>query len=102
MLNEENEELENEVKRLKEENAQHKEYCCCFENEKLRLDLSNARNLLKECQNFILSARKSYSLYPNPEKIINRINAAIGDNEIQDNQVADIKIQESEAPDETR
>lgn len=70
----------------------------------------NLRTLLKECKNeFIkISTMACYpetrlshpadfdELFNKCEEKITRINAAIGDNKIQANPVADIKIQESE------
>lgn len=44
------------------------------ENKKLR-------SLLKSCRNFMITARKAYALYPNPNKILTRINATIGESE---------------------
>lgn len=83
MLNEENEELESEIKRLKEENAQHKENCCCFENEKLRLDLNNAKDLLKECYNKFAryQVEGDEPTYQENIEICDKIDAALGESE---------------------
>lgn len=59
----------------------------------------NLRSLLKECKESIEELDLYYlsTSYENKyEDLLTRINAAIGDNEIQANPVADIKIQESE------
>ncbi len=75
-----------EYKAMQDELAEHRHYCCCAENEMLRLKLAKMEELLKQC---IPAAKfaKDYGL-------VSMINAAL--NETQANSVADIKIQESE------
>lgn len=75
-----------EYKAMQAELAEHRHYCCCDENEVLRLKLAEMEELLKQC---IPAAEfaKDYGL-------VSMINAAL--NETQANSVADIKIQESE------
>lgn len=83
-MTDENEKCETKIKKLEQENKQHKENCCCLENEKLRLDMANLRELLKECIPYMdisLIARSEEA-----KNLLIRINAAIG---------------ESEGPDET-
>lgn len=68
------------------------------ENERLRA-------LLKECDSCVRALRAYGVSNCNGSELndlLTRINAAIGDNKIQANPAADIEIQESEAPDETR
>ena len=43
-------ELENENKDLKEQLAEHKEYCCCHKNEILLLENARLKELMKECK----------------------------------------------------
>ena len=75
-----------EYKAMRAELAEHRHYCCCNENEVLRLKLAEMEELLKQC---IPAAEfaKDYGL-------VSMINTAL--NETQANSVADIKIQESE------
>lgn len=72
-----------ELQQMKENLKDHKENCCCLENEKLRLDKANLRSLLKECKEFfeeenpkdftVISERMDY--------LLTRINAIIGESE---------------------
>lgn len=51
-----------EYKAIQDELAEHRHYCCCMENEVMRLDKAKLeeenkqlRALLKECQNYIIN-----------------------------------------------
>lgn len=109
-MTDENEKCEAKIKKLEQENKQHKENCCCLENEKLRLDLSHRDNeirqkvdyihelseiketykkLLKEYKQELLGQMDDTikNIYYNKLKdLLTRINAVIGESEeINDN-----------------
>lgn len=51
-----------ELRAIQDELAEHRHYCCCMENEVMRLDKAKLeeenkqlRALLKECQNYIIN-----------------------------------------------
>ena len=88
-----------EYKAMQAELAEHRENCCCLENEKLRLDKAKLedenntlRDLLYECLAHLSLGEIGTSVTP-INILLTRINAAI--NETQANSVDDIKIQES-------
>lgn len=105
-MTDENEKCEAKIKNLEKENAEHKENCCCLENEKLRLDLTHRDNelrqkvdyihklleiketykkLLEECRPYIndnIKVQMSVGHYPQLEYgLLERINAALGESE---------------------
>lgn len=98
-MTDENEECESKIKKLEEENKQHKENCYCLEKENLRLDLTHRDNelrqkveyihelleinetykgLLKECKPALSHLGKWNTQRQN---LLIRINAAIGESE---------------------
>lgn len=72
-----------EYKAMQAELAEHRRYCCCSENEVMRLKLAEMEELLKECKKYIDFCcvpdgfGKSYIA----EDLLTRINAALGESE---------------------
>lgn len=72
-----------EYKAMQKELAEHRRYCCCSENEVMRLKLAEMEELLKECKEYIDFCcvpdgfGKSYIA----EDLFTRINAALGESE---------------------
>lgn len=72
-----------EYKAMQAELAEHRRYCCCEENEVMRLKLAEMEELLKECKKYIDFCcvpdgfGKSYIA----EELLARINAAIDESE---------------------
>lgn len=70
-----------EYKAMQAELAEHRHYCCCSENEVMRLKLAEMEELLKECKNYI-----DFCCFPNgfvksyiAEELLTRINATLGE-----------------------
>lgn len=74
-----------EYKAIQAELAEHRHYCCCTENEVLRLKVESLRDLLKECIPYIndcVDVQMSVGHYPELEyDLSTRINTAIGESE---------------------
>lgn len=74
-----------EYKAMQAELAEHRRYCCCSENEVMRLKLAEMEELLKECKKYIDFCcvpdgfGKSYIA----EDLLTRIKAALGESEEQ-------------------
>lgn len=74
-----------EYKAMQAELAEHRRYCCCSENEVMRLKLAEMEELLKECKKCIDFCcvpdgfGKSYIA----EDLLTRIKAALGESEEQ-------------------
>lgn len=72
-----------EYKAMQAELAEHRRYCCCSENEVMRLKLAEMEELLKECKKYIDFCcvpdgfGKSYIA----EDLLTRIKAALGESE---------------------
>nr|DAO19222.1 MAG TPA: Septin family protein [Caudoviricetes sp.] len=71
------------IEEMKEKLAEHRRYCCCSENEVMRLKLAEMEELLKECKKYIDFCcvpdgfGKSYIA----EDLLTRIKAALGESE---------------------
>lgn len=79
--------LLDDKKKLKKELAEHRENCCCLENEKLRLDKAKLeeennklRDLLNECVAHLSFGEIGTSVTP-LNILLTRINIAIGESE---------------------
>lgn len=83
-----------EYKAMQKELAEHRRYCCCSENEVMRLKLAEMEELLKECLHEVKSRLRSMeftkmtSQSKEPERecirlenLLTRINAALGESE---------------------
>ncbi len=69
-----------EYKDMQEELAEHRYYCCCNENEVLRLKLAEMEELLSECQAHLSLGEIGTSVTP-INVLLTRINAALGESE---------------------
>ena len=76
-----------EYRAMQTELAEHRENCCCLENEKLRLDKAklemknnNLRDLLRECLAHLSLGKMRASVTP-LNILLTRINAALGESE---------------------
>lgn len=61
------------IEEMKEKLAEHRHYCCCEENEVMRLKLAEMEELLKSCRE-ILEDERYYTT-------VCKINAALGESE---------------------
>lgn len=69
-----------EYKSMRAELAEHRHYCCCNENEVLRLKLAEMEELLSECQAHLSLGEIGTSVTP-INVLLTRIKAAIGESE---------------------
>ena len=67
-----------EYKAMQAELAEHRHYCCCNENEVLRLKLAEMEELLNECLAHLSLGEIGTSVTP-LNILLTRINAALGD-----------------------
>ena len=67
-----------EYKAMRAELAEHRHYCCCNENEVLRLKLAEMEELLNECLAHLSLGEIGTSVTP-LNILLTRINAALGD-----------------------
>lgn len=67
-----------EYKAMRAELAEHRHYCCCNENEVLRLKLAEMEELLNECLAHLSLGEIGTSVMP-LNILLTRINAALGD-----------------------
>lgn len=69
-----------EYKSMRAELAEHRRYCCCNENEALRLKLAELEDLLNECQAHLSLGEIGTSVTP-INVLLTRIKAALGESE---------------------
>lgn len=69
-----------EYKAMQAELAEHRHYCCCEENEVMRLKLAEMEELLKECRP-ALSHLGKWNVQR--QNLLTRINATLGESEEQ-------------------
>lgn len=69
-----------EYKAMQAELAEHRHYCCCSENEVMRLKLAEMEELLKECLAHLSLGEIGTSVTP-LNILLTRINAALGESE---------------------
>ena len=67
-----------EYKAMRAELAEHRHYCCCNENEVMRLKLAELEELLRECQAHLSLGEIGTSVTP-LNILLTHINAALGD-----------------------
>lgn len=67
-----------EYKAMQAELAEHRHYCCCAENEVMRLKLAEMEELLRECEAHLSLGEIGTSVTP-LNILLTRINAALGD-----------------------
>lgn len=76
-----------EYKAMQEELAEHRHYCCCEENEVMRLKLAEMEELLKECLPIVSAEIMTWQIRGGEEShkrgqdLLTRINAALGESE---------------------
>lgn len=68
-----------EYKAMRAELAEHRHYCCCNENEVLRLKLAEMEELLRECKEWFECFAWNKEYKHKSVNILTRINAALGD-----------------------
>ena len=67
-----------EYKAMRAELAEHRHYCCCSENEAMRLKLAEMEELLRECEAHLSLGEIGTSVTP-INILLDRINAVLGD-----------------------
>lgn len=77
-----------EYKAMQAELAEHRHYCCCAENEVMRLKLAGLEELLKERKNIVAHDCWQEAQFPDgqvvqKQDLLTRINAALGESEEQ-------------------
>ena len=78
-----------EYKAMQAELAEHRRYCCCSENEVMRLKLAEMEELLKECLPIVSAEIMTWQIrggeesYKRGQNLLTRINAALGESEEQ-------------------
>ena len=78
-----------EYKAMQAELAEHRHYCCCSENEVMRLKLAEMEELLKECLPIVSAEIMTWQIrggeesYKRGQDLLTRINAALGESEEQ-------------------
>lgn len=76
-----------EYKAMQAELAEHRHYCCCSENEVMRLKLAEMEELLKECLPIVSAEIMTWQIrggeesYKRGQDLLTRINAALGESE---------------------
>lgn len=70
-----------EYKAMQKELAEHQRYCCCSENEVMRLKLAEMEELLKECKEWFECFAWNKEYKHKSVNILARINAAIDESE---------------------
>lgn len=82
-----NKRLCKKVKELEAELDEHRHYCCCSENEVMRLKLTEMKELLKECLPIVSAEIMTWQIrggeesYKRGQNLLTRINAALGESE---------------------
>lgn len=69
-----------EYKAMQAELAEHRHYCCCAENEVMRLKLAEMEELLRECLAHLSLGKVGTSVTP-VNILLTRINAALSESE---------------------
>lgn len=78
-----------EYKAMQAELAEHRHYCCCEENEVMRLKLAEMEELLKECLPIVSAEIMTWQIRGGEEShkrgqdLLTRINATLGESEEQ-------------------
>lgn len=76
-----------EYKAMQAELAEHRHYCCCSENEVMRLKLAEMEELLKECLPIVSAEIMTWQIrggeesYKRGQDLLTRIKATIGESE---------------------
>ena len=74
-----------EYKAMQAELAEHRHYCCCSENEVMRLKLAEMEELLKECLPIVSAEIMTWQIrggeesYKRGQDLLTRINSVIGE-----------------------
>lgn len=78
-----------EYKAMQAELAEHRHYCCCSENEVMRLKLAEMEELLKECLPIVSAEIMTWQIrggeesYKRGQNLLTRINTALGGSEVK-------------------